>query len=160
MTSFLKDVWVDIEFLFDSPCPVLWLYRSTALEPPLFLRRSQFLTTCLLPCTWWSIFLLLLSKFSLHFSCQNFDFHVSRCRSLCVYHIWDLLSLSDLQINVSDQIWEVFSHFLFTHFFLLFSLFPFLLRVSLPILGAYLPLSQRYHSSLFTFLPFFSLCSL
>ena len=42
---------------------------------------------------------MLLSRFSLHFSFQQFDYGVSRCRSLCVHLILGSLGLSDPQIH-------------------------------------------------------------
>ena len=45
----------------------------------------------------------------------QFGNDLSRSWSLWVYHIWDLLSFSNVQINVFHQIWKVFNNYLFKY---------------------------------------------
>lgn len=149
MPSFLKDIWVDKEFFFFH---FFSWYFELIFPLPLclqerFLRKGQLLIPYSL---FWVIFLWLFSRFPLYFGFQlqfDFDYHVSRCGSLCVYHDLGFLSFLGLQI-IFNQIWEVFNHRKkSSKCFLPLNLSPFLLGVLLHIILIHCILSQRCHSS-------------
>ena len=61
------EIFADIFFL-----PALQVCYCTDFWPPWFLMRNWLLTLLRIPCVWWVTFLLLLSKFYLSLSFNNF----------------------------------------------------------------------------------------
>lgn len=96
MPSLLKDDFA--AFLVDSFFPpALWICDYTVFWPLLFLIESQLVIMLMVLCTYWVIFLFMLTGFFLCVCFQQFDCDVSKCGSLCIYSIWNWTSHTSQQ---------------------------------------------------------------
>lgn len=92
-----------------------------------FLIRSQMLIRMLFPILNESFFLSVLSRIY-HFLClSKFDQNVSMNGSFCIFHTWNLLSFSDVWINVIHHIWQVGGYYYLKYFFSILSFSSYLL---------------------------------